>query len=115
MVGVPFCQVVFVVPATTNVDVAQVGAVGNTEVLEGYEEVVFECVPQADRGCHVAVKVLVGDVHPVFSFGGCGQADKFAGLKIVENFVPADSFNVVTFVHDDDIEIVRCIVFEGGT
>lgn len=115
MVGVPLFQVGFVVLATPNVDATQVGAVGNTEVLEGYEEVVFECVPQTDGGCHVAAKVLVGNVHPVFSLGGCSQTNKFAGLKIAENFVPAGSLNVVTFIHDDDVEIVRRIIFEGGT
>ena len=46
---------------------------------------------------------------------GCGQANKFAGLEIVENFVPAGGLNVVAFVHDDDVEIVRRVIFEGGT
>ena len=115
MVGVPLFQVGFVVLATPNVDATQVGAVGNTEVLEGHEEVVFECIPQTDGGRHVAAKVLVGDVHPVFSLRGRGQADKFAGFKIVKNFIPAGGLNVVTFIHDDDVEIVRHVILKGST
>ncbi|CNJ23250.1 Uncharacterised protein [Mycobacterium tuberculosis] len=46
--GVQVFQGVLVVFAASNVDAAQVGAVGNTEVLEGYEEVVFERIPQTN-------------------------------------------------------------------
>ena len=113
--GIQVFESFIVVPAASHRDVAKVRSVINAKVLEGYEKIIFQRIPQADGGGNIATKVRLRDVDPVFSLRSRRQANKLARLKIIEYSIPGICLNMMTFVHNDDVKIVWCIVFERGT
>ena len=113
--GIQVFESFIVVLAVLHRDAAEIRSVCDAKVLERYKKVIFQCIPQADRGGNMAIKVLLHDVNPVFSLRGCRQANKLAGLKIIEYSIPGICLNMMTFVHNNDVKIVWCIVFKRGT
>ncbi len=94
-----------VVVATAPLQRRQVGRVGDSEVVEGAEQVGGQGIPQPQL-CSGAPAEELADVDAVRALGRSRQPDQLLGLKVVEQAPVGRRLGVVELVDDDDVEMV---------
>ena len=87
-------------------DMTEVGAVGDTEVLEGHEEALIDGFPEPQFDGDAMVEPL-GHVLAVETLGRGGEAQQFLRHEVVEQAVVRRRGRVVELVDDHDVEGVR--------
>ena len=87
-------------------DLAEVGAVGDAEVLERHEEALIDGLPEPQLDGDAMVEPL-GDVLAVETLGRRGEAEQLLRREVVEQPVVGRRRRVVELVDDDDVEGVR--------
>ena len=104
--GVDVVELVDVVARRASTRAAQVGVVGDAEVVERAEQVALERVPQPQLGGDAAVEERA-DVGAVGAFGRRGEAEQLPRLEVVEEAPVGRGLGVVELVDDHDVEVRR--------
>ena len=74
------------------------------------QQVLLECFPEPQFGGDAAAEELA-DVDAVAAFGGCGQAEQFDGLHVIEQPPIGRGLGVVELVDHHDVEVIG---LDGG-